>query len=113
VSGYDISKLRFWFHSHYYTEVFWSKQDIETISELANESYFISMVANKRGECLVRVDIYHPCELHFDDVPVKVKFPSLGLREFCEELFKKKVKNQPFKTIKYTNKLEEFKEARN
>jgi len=71
------------------------------------------MVANKRGECLVRVDIYNPCELHFDNVPVKVKFPSFGLREFCEELFKKKVKNQPFKTIKYTNKLEEFKEARN
>ena len=93
-AGYDPSRLRFWFHSHAHMEVFWSKTDLETISLLANDSYFISMVANKRGEYLVRVDIYHPCELHFDEVPVKVQIPSLGLKELAQELFFQRVQTQ-------------------
>jgi hypothetical protein len=91
-AGYEPSKLRFWFHSHADMDVFWSSQDTTTMMLMENREYVISMVGNKRGKRLARVDFYHPFEAHIDDVPIQVQLPDLGLKSLCKQMFVEKVK---------------------
>lgn len=42
--------LNFWWHSHVNMEVFWSKTDSDTITELSQHGYFVASVFNKKGE---------------------------------------------------------------
>lgn len=57
--GKDPASLRVWWHSHGEMDVHWSRTDQETIEEFPGE-YLISIVGNKRGQFLCRLDIFVP-----------------------------------------------------
>ena len=91
-AGQDVSRLRFWWHSHGSLSVFWSDQDESCVSDLANGEYLLSLVVNKRRESLCRLDQFHPCHMYLSDVHWEVYYPLPdGLSEACLAEFKAKV----------------------
>jgi len=81
--GIDSGKLRCWFHSHSSFNVFWSPTDEECITGLANDNFYTSLVTNKAGDMLARLDIFKPVRVTIDDVPVVVRGRDTRLREQC------------------------------
>ncbi len=92
-SGLDISLVKLWWHSHGELKVFWSVTDEACIERLASSSYLVSIVTNKAGDMLARVDIYRPFHVTVKEVATEVDYPiDPELREFCEEEFRGKVR---------------------
>ena len=58
--GEDIGSFRLWWHSHAYSNVYWSNTDEATIARLSKKKYLISLLGNKRNEFLLRYDIQVP-----------------------------------------------------
>jgi len=83
-AGEDSGRLRFWYHSHAHHEVFWSQTDEECIEGLANGDYVLSLVTNKRGAMLARLDIFRPTRMTVDDIPISVKAIDDDLRDICQ-----------------------------
>ena len=79
----DSGRLRFWWHSHAHHDVFWSQTDEECIEGLTNGDYVLSLVTNKRGAMLVRLDIFRPTRITVDNVPVSVRAREDELHERC------------------------------
>ena len=94
-AGADAGKLRLWFHSHGSMDVFWSQTDETCISNLANGDYVLSLVTNKRGSTLARLDIFKPVRLTVDHVPVSVRSTGDSLRNRCREEVLQQVENIP------------------
>ena len=94
-AGEDPGKLRLWYHSHGGLDVFWSGTDESCINNLANGDYILSLVTNKRGHVLARLDIFKPVRLTVDNVPVSVRSAGDSLRERCREEIRQKVENVP------------------
>jgi proteasome lid subunit RPN8/RPN11 len=95
--GEDTSKIKAWIHSHGELKCFWSGTDEDCISDLANSSYLISIVTNKDGNILARVDIFKPFQVTVNDVKVDIYYPEDGdLLEFCKKEFKEKVTESAF-----------------
>ena len=91
--GIDISRLRCWIHSHANLKVFWSETDEECCSKLANGSYSLSIVTNLRGDILSRIDVYSPCHMTLDKVPVQIHYPIPDeMLEYHTAEFESKVK---------------------
>ena len=92
MKGEDTSKIKAWIHSHGSLKCFWSNTDEDCISGLANSSYLISLVTNKDGNILARVDIFKPFHVTVSDVSVEISYPEIDqLRDFCTKEFKAKV----------------------
>ena len=90
--GADVSKLRFWWHSHGSLSVFWSDQDEACVGDLANGEWLLSLVVNKRHDSLCRLDQFHPTHMYVSDVMWEVYYPLReGLLEVCATEFKAKV----------------------
>jgi proteasome lid subunit RPN8/RPN11 len=90
--GEDTSKIKAWIHSHGELQCFWSGTDEDCISNLANSSYLISIVTNKDGNILARVDIFKPFQVTVNDVKVDIFYPeNADLLQFCKTEFKEKV----------------------
>ncbi len=90
--GEDTSKIKAWIHSHGTLRCFWSNTDEDCISGLANSSYLISLVTNKDGSILARIDIFKPFHVTVNDVTVEVFYAENDqLGEFCRTEFKEKV----------------------
>jgi hypothetical protein len=90
--GLDTSKVKLWWHSHGTLNVFWSTTDEQCIRNLANSSYMISIVANKEGKSLTRIDIYKPFHITLNDFQLQMHYPEdPDLTEFCLHEFKHKV----------------------
>ena len=87
-------KVRLWCHSHARFGVFWSPQDETCIDGLANESFLLSIVVNKKRDVKVRLDIWHPFRVTLDDLPLEIRLPKLGLARECEALFELHVTEQ-------------------
>ena len=84
----DVSLLKFWWHSHANFGAFWSGTDTHTISEFAaSNSYLISLVTNKNGDILARLDIFNPIECTFDNVELDVMIDAkdAALKEECQK----------------------------
>ncbi len=79
--------VRAWIHSHGRLGVFWSQQDEACIEGLANDTYLVSIVVNKKREFKVRIDVWQPFRLTFDDLPLEIRLPDQNLRGECERLF--------------------------
>lgn len=94
-TGYDRNRMRVWWHSHGEYGVGWSKdKDERTIKTLSKTNYLISIVGNKRGDILTRLDIQQPISvtihgfklLIFDgDNPEPVNFDDL-VKEVAEKV---------------------------
>ena len=94
--GEDSGKLRFWWHSHAHHDVFWSQTDEDCIEGLANGDYVLSLVTNKRGAALARLDIFRPARMTIDDIPVSVRTLDDDLRDTCEQELEDKLTEVPF-----------------
>lgn len=53
-------RLKAWLHTHHDFGVFWSGTDTDCIRDFGADSYLISIVINKRGESLARLDLFSP-----------------------------------------------------
>ena len=93
--GKDSGSLRFWFHSHGNLDVFWSHTDEACINNLANGDYVLSLVTNKRGHTLARLDMFRPVRMTVDQVPVSVRSRSDALLDVCRREIDEKVVNIP------------------
>ena len=69
-AGHDVSDLRCWAHSHADMNCFWSSEDADTIEEMCNDDWLVSIVMNRQGQFLARVDLYKPFRLTQDKIKV-------------------------------------------
>ncbi len=93
----DVSKLKLWWHSHANMEVFWSSTDEQCIQGLANSSYMLSIVVNKKKNMLARIDVYNPFHLTLNKIETDVFYPDEPeLAEFCKNEFIEKVTEHSF-----------------
>ena len=83
--------VRAWIHSHGNLGTFWSDQDEECIAGLANESFLVSIVVNKRHELRCRLDVFAPVRLTLDEVELEVRALRPELKAECTALFNKHV----------------------
>lgn len=81
--GRDIGRFKCWWHSHANMGTFWSNTDKETI-EAFNNDWMISIVGNKKGEFLVRLDVYQSVRLTVDSLTLYVD--RIANPELIEEL---------------------------
>lgn len=73
--GRDMGTLKLWMHDHDVMEPFWSGKDEENIRRLGGGTdWFLSVVTNKAGASLARLDVYKPIHLTLDKLPVSVKY---------------------------------------
>ena len=70
--GRDSEHLRFWWHSHADMGVFWSATDLQTIRELSEENFLVSLVGNRRGETLTRLTVSKPVPFAVDGLSVVI-----------------------------------------
>jgi hypothetical protein len=61
----ELTNIRCWWHSHVNMDVFFSPLDENTISCFTGD-FLVSVVGNKRGEFLSRLDIFQPLRLSLD-----------------------------------------------
>ena len=93
--GIDSGKMKCWYHSHGSLDVFWSNTDHECVAGLANDNYFLSLVVNKAGDMLARLDVFRPVRITIDDVPVAVRSQGSDLLDSCRKEFEDRVKEVP------------------
>jgi len=67
--GKDPDRIKLWWHSHSEMDVFWSLMDDYTAKSFQND-YMLSLVTNKAGKYLCRLDLYQPLTLTIDHLPV-------------------------------------------
>jgi hypothetical protein len=79
MAGLDPSELKLWWHSHVNMSAFWSGTDDATAGSFGN-GWMISVVGNKSGEYLCRLDLYEPIRLTLDGLRFEVR------QEFDPEL---------------------------
>lgn len=84
-SGRSTESLKFQWHSHAHHDVFFSVDDLDTI-EIQKADFHISMVVNKRGESLCRLDLYRPFRAAFMvNVDVLLPLPTESLITKCQK----------------------------
>ena len=83
--------VRVWIHSHAGGPVFWSGTDNKCVEALRNDSFLVSIVVNKAGHTLCRIDMWAPFRITLHDVELVPDVPSLGLFEDCQQQFQKHV----------------------
>ena len=64
-----IDRIKLWWHSHCNMECFWSTTDKTTIEKFCNK-WMLSIVGNKKGEYLCRLDMYSPFRITIDKIPI-------------------------------------------
>jgi hypothetical protein len=67
--GGDPSSIQFWWHSHGDGEVYWSETDLETIESFPG-ARVISVVGNRQGELLCRLDLFAPRRERMENLPI-------------------------------------------
>ncbi len=69
-AGYDVSDLRCWAHSHADLNCFWSEEDADSIEQMDNGDWLLSIVTNKAGHFRARLDQYAPWRITVDQIKV-------------------------------------------
>ncbi len=75
-NGGDPGKLKFQWHSHANSRVFFSCEDVDTIRAYLCD-YMISCVLNKKGEHRCRIDIFKPLKVSLDS-PLHIQLPEVS-----------------------------------
>ena len=94
--GKDVSKLRFWWHSHNTMATNWSGTDEETGRDFAGDDYLISIVTNHKGDMRCRMNFYKPISLTLDCVPIIIEklLPEEGMIKGLQDEITEKVKRK-------------------
>jgi hypothetical protein len=67
----DTGRLRLWWHSHCEMPVFWSTQDLLTMtSAFPGADWMLAMVLNRRGDIRAALELYRPVRAQLDLLPV-------------------------------------------
>ena len=102
--GESPSDYKCWWHSHNDFECFWSGIDIETIEDFSTEqltdNWWLSIVSNKQGDIVCRVDIFEPVRVALKISEWEIDFEDPKLKEEVEEEIKEKVKPWFFTKLK-------------
>lgn len=94
------NSLKLWWHSHGDGNVFWSGTDDGTIAEFKN--WIISIVGNKSGEYLTRLDIFTPIHLTVKNLDFRIRFlENKPLRKEIEREVAEKVKQRKITPLPY------------
>jgi hypothetical protein len=89
-------ELKVWWHSHVNGSCFWSGTDNTTIEGFIN-GWMISVVGNKKGEYMARLDIYDPLRLLLDDIALSVQATkNKGLLEKLKLEMDQKVRQKSY-----------------
>lgn len=94
----SIEGLKFWWHSHVNMNTFWSAQDEQAIETLETD-FLVSIVGNKKGDYLGRIDTFVPYRSSIDDIPIKV----LSSSDLVDQI-KKEISEKTIQTTHYYNK---------
>lgn len=95
-----IRDLRGFCHSHYTMGVFWSQKDEDGIEGLGNSEFLVSLVLNRKGDILGRVDLFSPIRLTLNKVPIEIDYSSES--DELDEDIKNKIKTRKFVPKVYT-----------
>lgn len=71
-TGQDVGKLRLWWHSHATMNVFWSSTDCDTMKELADGGWLLSIVGNHNGETMARLTLGGEVSVAVDGLAIDV-----------------------------------------
>lgn len=74
----DTSKLKFHWHSHVNMGVFHSGTDEDNYNTLCSGEYLVSIVMNKKGDILGRIDVYDKARIVITNVPVYTYIPDVS-----------------------------------
>lgn len=80
-----------WWHSHVNMGVFWSSTDWNTINTLKNNSYFVSIVFNKRRELRALLRVFGVTQVTVDDIAVTVETDARDIPEDIKKEVAEKV----------------------
>lgn len=69
-AGGDPGRIKVWWHSHVNHPLRWSKHDEETI-RLLNHDYLISLIGNKAGQWLCRLDLAGPPSKSIEPIAIE------------------------------------------
>jgi hypothetical protein len=87
--GEQPSDYRCWWHSHVWMDAYWSNKDESSINdldiEIPDDNWFVSIVANKKGEIRCRLDIWDPIRITIDEMPWEIDFTDKGIESQVEE----------------------------
>ena len=72
-----IPNMRAFCHSHHTMKTFWSATDEAGINGLANSHYLISLVLNRDGDILGRIDFFKPNRMTITDVKVDICYNAV------------------------------------
>lgn len=73
----DTSTLRLWWHSHADMSVYWSGTDKDTVKQLSDDMpWLLSLVGNKAGDILVRLDLKEPFVCRMNKLPMTILRPQ-------------------------------------
>jgi hypothetical protein len=91
-AGRAPEEIKVFWHSHDNMGCFWSGTDEKTCQSFGN-GWMVSIVVNKKGESLSRLDVYDPVHLICDKLELEVTCPpaSKEFREMIEAEVKAKV----------------------
>jgi hypothetical protein len=96
-AGGDPGRIKVWWHSHADHALRWSKQDEETI-RLLNHDYLLSLIGNKAGEWVCRLDLagppaetVEPIAIEIMGSPDEAKLSDEALRKQIEKEIEEKV----------------------
>lgn len=71
-AGGNPEEYKLWWHSHVNGGCHWSQTDEDTCDRFKN-GWMLSVVANKHGEYLARLDIYEPVRITLDRLQFEVR----------------------------------------
>src|SRR5690606_39103776 len=89
---------RLWWHSHNNMGAFFSGTDDTAIEDLANDSFTIALVINKRAEMKAVLRVYHPIDA-LVDLEIVIDEPRDDIPEEILAEVVEKVKEKPFLPI--------------
>jgi len=73
----DTGLWKLWWHSHVFMSALFSGTDLDTISEfdaeVPEDNWMMSIVANKLGKMLCRIDVFEPIRCTINDVPWEIE----------------------------------------
>jgi hypothetical protein len=73
--GGNPATIKLWWHSHADIGVFWSADDEQTIDGFKNK-WMVSVVTNRAGNMLARVDVYEPIRVTEDNLGIRLILPE-------------------------------------
>jgi hypothetical protein len=100
--GENPSSWRAWIHSHADMNAFYSSTDEDTIEsfdlECPEENWFLSLVVNRAGTLIPRIDVFSPYRITISDVEWEIVFDQTDImpeiqKEILEKVFKKEPTN--------------------